>query len=235
MKPCPKLLVVEDEPVIAMGLRNDLTLEGYAVEVAGDGEVAARRARETRFDLIVLDIMLPRKDGFAVARELRRAGVKTPIIFLTARALEAEKVLGLELGGDDYVTKPFSPMELCARIKAVLRRTTGERQEVYRFGTVEVDFARRLVRRAGVAVDLTPLEFQVMATLIQARGRPLSREQLIAEVWGNGVAITDRVVDNHIMNLRRKLEETPAEPRYLVSARGLGYRFEDAEENLTET
>ncbi len=230
-----KLLVVEDEPAIALGLRNDLTLEGYFVEVAGDGETASRRARETRFDLILLDIMLPRKDGFAVARELRRAGVKTPIIFLTARAQEAEKVFGLELGADDYVTKPFSPMELCARIKAVLRRTAGEHPEICRFGSVEVDFVRRLVRRSGTPCDLTPLEFNVLATLIQARGRPLSREQLIAQVWGNGVSITDRVVDNHIMNLRRKLEDTPAEPRYLVSARGLGYRFEDAEENLTET
>jgi DNA-binding response OmpR family regulator len=210
-------------------------LEGYTVEVAGDGEVAARRAAEASFDLILLDVMLPRKDGFAVARDLRRAGIKTPIIFLTARAQEMEKVMGLELGADDYLAKPFSPLELCARIKAVLRRTAGERPARYRFGAVEVDFSGCLARRAGVAVDLTPLEFKLLATLIQARGRVFSREQLIDQVWGRGVAITDRVVDNHIMNLRRKLEENPAAPRYLVSARGMGYRFENPEENLMQT
>lgn len=230
-----RILVVEDEPGIAFGLKKDLTCEGYAVEVAGDGETALERAREAPFDLILLDIMLPRKDGFAVCRELRRGGVRTPIILLTARALEAEKVLGLELGADDYVTKPFSPLELCARIKAVLRRTAGEQPEVCRFGGVEVDFERCLVRRAGAAVDLTPLEFKVLATLIHARGRLLSREQLIGRVWGSGTSITDRVVDNHILNLRRKLEDQPAEPRYLLSARGLGYRFGNPDENLTET
>ena len=230
-----RILVVEDEPGIALGLRNDLTLEGYAVEVAEDGETASERARETPFDLILLDIMLPRKDGYAVCRDLRRAGLKTPIIMLTARALEAEKVLGLGLGADDYVTKPFSPLELCARIKAVLRRTAVEQPELCRFGEIEVDFARCLARRAGVPVDLTPLEFKVLATLIQARGRLLSRDQLIDQVWGSGVSITDRVVDNHILNLRRKLEEKPAEPRYLLSVRGLGYRFGNPEENLTET
>ena len=228
------ILVVEDEPAIALGLRNDLTLEGYSVEVAGDGETASRRATETPFDLILLDVMLPRKDGFAVARDLRRAGLKTPIMLLTARAQEAEKVLGLEIGADDYVTKPFSPLELCARIKAVLRRTAGGHPALYRFGAIEVDFERFQTKRAGLAVDLTPLEFKVLATLIQARGRLLSRDQLIGQVWGSGVSITDRVVDNHIMNLRRKLENTPAEPRYLLSMRGLGYRFENPDENLTE-
>jgi DNA-binding response OmpR family regulator len=226
-----KILVVEDEPAIAFGLRNDLSLEGYTVEVAGDGDTASLRAMETRFDLILLDVMLPRKDGFAVARELRRAGVKTPIIMLTARALETDKVLGLELGADDYVTKPFSPLELCARIKAVLRRTAGDQPELYRFGKVEVDFGGCSVRRSGVAVDLTPLEFKVLVALVQSRKRLLTREQLIDRVWGAGVAITDRVVDNHIMNLRRKIEDDPASPRYLQSVRGLGYRFENPEEN----
>jgi DNA-binding response OmpR family regulator len=228
-----RILIVEDEPAIAFGLRNDLTLEGYSVETASDGETAARRAAESSFDLILLDVMLPRKDGFSVARDLRRAGLKTPIILLTARAHETEKVLGLELGADDYVTKPFSPLELCARIKAVLRRTAGEAPERYRFGAIGMDFAACQARRAGVAVELTPLEFKVLAVLVRARGRVFSREQLIDQVWGKGVSITDRVVDNHIMNLRRKLEDNPAEPRYLVSARGLGYRFENPEENQT--
>jgi len=230
-----RILVVEDEPGIALGLRNDLTLEGYAVEVAGDGETALERGREGGFDLILLDVMLPRKDGFAVCRELRRAGVKTPVILLTARSLEAEKVLGLELGADDYVTKPFSPLELCARIKAVLRRTVPDRAKVCRFGDIEVDFERCLARRAGSPVDLTPLEFKVLAALIEAGGRLLSRDGLIERAWGKGVSITDRVVDNHILNLRRKLEATPAEPKYLLSVRGLGYRFGDPAENLTET
>jgi DNA-binding response OmpR family regulator len=230
-----KVLVVEDEPGIALGLRNDLTLEGYAVGVASDGETASQLARDASFDLILLDVMLPKKDGFAVCRDLRRAGVKTPVILLTARAQEAEKVLGLELGADDYVTKPFSPLELCARIKAVLRRTTSDVPPVFHFGNVEVDFSRCTARRAGASVELTPLEFKVLSTLIHARGRLLSRDQLITQVWGEGVSITDRVVDNHILNLRRKLEDAPAEPRYLLSVRGLGYRFENPEGSLTKT
>jgi DNA-binding response OmpR family regulator len=230
-----KILVVEDEPAIAMGLRNDLTLEGYEVEVVGDGETAFRRARESAFDLILLDVMLPRKDGLAVARELRRNGVTTPIILLTARAQETDKVFGLELGADDYITKPFSPMELCARIKAVLRRTAVKRTEHYRFGDVEVDVARCQVRRAGSLVDVTPLEFKLLVVLISSGGRLLSREQFINQVWGHDVAITDRVVDNHIMNLRRKLEEKPAEPRFLLNVRGFGYRFENPDENPTKT
>ena len=229
------ILVVEDEPGIALGLRNDLTLEGYAVEVAGDGETAYRRAREFSFDLILLDVMLPKKDGFGVARDLRRAGVKTPIILLTARAQESEKVLGLELGADDYVTKPFSPMELCARIKAVLRRTSSEPTKRITFGRVEVDFARGAARRGKTEVVLTALEFKVLEALIEAHGRFLSREQLIEQVWGHGVSITDRVVDNHIMNLRRKLEDKPAEPRYIINVRGLGYRFENPEGSLTKS
>jgi DNA-binding response OmpR family regulator len=230
-----RILIVEDEPAIAFGLRNDLELEGYTTELAADGETAWRRASESSFDLILLDAMLPRKDGFTVARDLRRAGVKTPIILLTARAQESDKVLGLELGADDYITKPFSPLELCARIKAVLRRTAVEQPERYRFGEVEVDFAGCVARRQGATVDLTPLEFKVLAALIRARGRLLARDQLIDQAWGPGVSITDRVVDNHIMNLRRKLEASPAEPRYLLSVRGLGYRFENPEENVMKT
>jgi len=222
-----RILVVEDEPGIALGLQNDLTLEGYAVEIAADGDSASRRARESQFDLILLDVMLPRKDGFAVCREVRRAGIKTPIIVLTAKTQEAEKVLGLELGADDYVTKPFSPLELRARIKAVLRRTAVETPDAYRFGEVEVNFARCEVRRAGTLVETTPTEFKLLAAMIHHRGRVLSREQLLDEVWGDESCPTDRVVDNHVMNLRRKIEAQPNQPRHLVSMRGLGYRFDD--------
>ena len=230
-----KILIVEDEPAIALGLKNDLALEGYRVEVAADGDTAACRAREGSFDLILLDVMLPKKDGFAVCRELRRSGVKTPILLLTARAAEAEKVLGLELGADDYVTKPFSPLELRARIKALLRRAAPPQEETFSFGPVTVDFATCEVRREGTLIDLTPLEFKVLAALIGARGRLLSRQQLLDAVWGPGTSITDRVIDNHVMNLRRKLGDDPADPRYVRSVRGLGYRFSNPERDLTDS
>jgi DNA-binding response OmpR family regulator len=154
---------------------------------------------------------------------------------LTARGQEAEKVLGLGLGADDYVTKPFSPLELCARIKAVLRRTAGDQAERHRFGEVDVDFARGVVRRRGEPVELTPLELKLLEALIRAGGRLLGRDRLIELLWGHGVSISDRVVDNHMMNLRRKLEEVPAEPRYFVSVRGLGYRFENPDDNRTDS
>jgi two-component system alkaline phosphatase synthesis response regulator PhoP len=170
--------------------------------------------------------MLPRKDGFEVCRELRRAGIATPVIFLTARAQEAEKVLGLEMGADDYVTKPFSPRELRARIRTVLRRTAAALADRYAFGDVEVDFTRGELRRDGTAVDVTPLELKLLATFIARRGRVLSRDQLLDAAWGAGTHVTDRVVDTHIVNLRRKIEPAPAEPRFLVSVRGLGYRFD---------
>ncbi len=222
-----RILIVEDDANIALGLQYDLKLEGYVAEVAADGDRACRLAREIPFDLIVLDIMLPRKDGFAVCRELRRAGIKTPILMLTAKTSEAEKVLGLELGADDYVTKPFSPLELRARIKALLRRGATEAQDVFAFDEFEVDFDRCEVRRSGAHVDLTPIEFKLLATLIRRKGHLFTREQLLDEVWGVGNYPTDRVVDNHMMNLRRKIERKPGAPRHLVSARGLGYRFED--------
>jgi len=222
----PRILIVEDEPDIALGLSDDLTLEGHHVEVVGDGETAARRGREPEWDLIVLDVMLPRKDGFDVCRDLRRSGVLTPIILLTARAQEAEKVLGLELGADDYVTKPFSPRELRARITAVLRRQAPGSGETFRFGDVDVDFARAEVRRDGRTVDLTKLEFKLLETFIRRRGRLLTRDQLLEAAWHPNTHVTDRAVDAHIVNLRRKIEPHPAEPTFLLSVRGLGYRFD---------
>jgi len=222
-----RILVVEDEPGIALGLEDDLKMEGYEVEVVGDGVAASRRAREAEFDLILLDVMLPGKDGFEVCRELRRAGLRTPILMLTAKAQEAEKVMGLELGADDYVTKPFGTRELRARIKALLRRAGGEPEaECYRFGDVEVDFRRGELRRNGKAVELTPIEFKLLGVFIRARGRVLSRDQLMDSAWGSETFAAARVVDNHIANLRRKIEPDPAEPRYLVNVRGLGYRFD---------
>jgi two-component system alkaline phosphatase synthesis response regulator PhoP len=224
-----RILVVEDEPGIALGLEDDLKIEGYEVEVAGDGITALRRARETAFDLIVLDVMLPGKDGFDVCRELRRGGQRTPILMLTAKAQEAEKVLGLELGADDYMTKPFGTRELRARIKALLRRAGGEPQDgpkSYCFGDIEVDFRRGELRRGGKAVELTPIEFKLLDVFIRARGRVLSRDQLMDAAWGPGTFASARVVDNHIANLRKKIEPDPAQPRYLRNVRGLGYRFD---------
>jgi len=221
-----RILVVEDEPGIALGLEDDFRLEGYEVEVVRDGVAATQRAGAQTFDLIVLDLMLPKKDGFEVCRQLRRSGITTPIIMLTARTHEAEKVMGLELGADDYVTKPFSPAELRARVKAVLRRAAEKTPDVFRFGDVEADFTRFELRRAGRDVHATPTELKLLAALVRNAGKVLSRAKLTDLVWGPGTAMTDRVVDTHIANLRKKIEPDPANPRYLVSVRGVGYRFE---------
>jgi two-component system alkaline phosphatase synthesis response regulator PhoP len=230
----PRILIVEDDRAIAVALEDDLRLEGYGVEVATDGEMGVRRARETRFDLVVLDLMLPKKDGFDVCRELRRARVESRILMLTARGGEPEKVLGLDLGADDYVTKPYSPKELRARIRALLRRNgpaAGER--VVTFGDCELDMIRGELRRAGRPVPTTPLEFKLLDLFSRRAGHVLTRRILIDEVWGEDTAITERVVDNQIANLRRKIEPVPASPRYLKSVRGIGYRF-DLEE-VTES
>ena len=221
-----RVLVVEDDRAIALALEDDLKLEGFAVDVVGDGEAAVERAQAQAFHLILLDIMLPKKDGFEVCRELRKTGVRTPIIVLTARTEEAEKVMGLEIGADDYITKPYSPRELRARIKAVLRRAAGELPELYRFGDMQVDFVRREVRRAGALVEFSPLEFKLLAAFIRHAGRVLSRDQLLDEVWGRGTFLSDRVVDNQVASLRKKIESPASSPYYLVSVRGVGYRFD---------
>jgi len=221
-----RILVVEDEAGIAVPLEDDLRAEGYEVTVVADGNAAIAQAPAKPFDLVLLDVMLPGRDGFDVCRELRRAGRDMPIIMLTAKALEAEKVLGLELGADDYVTKPYSPMELRARIRAALRRQGGEEPEIYCFGELELDFTRCELRRAGRVIELTPLELKLLGTFVHKRGRVLSRRQLLDEVWGQSAYVTDRSVDNQIANLRKKIEVDAAEPHYLISVRGMGYRFD---------
>jgi DNA-binding response OmpR family regulator len=221
-----RILVVEDDRDIAMLLEDDLAAEGHQVEVLRDGETASLRGREPGWDLIILDVMLPRRDGFDVCRDIRRAHLRTPIIILTAKTMEAEKILGLDLGADDYVTKPFSPRELRSRIRAVLRRFRDEAEDIFRFGDVEIDFARAELRRGGKPVELTPLEFKLLGVFVHNRGRVLSREQLIQNAWGGQTFVTDRAVDGHIVGLRRKLEDNPARPRHLVSVRGLGYRLD---------
>jgi DNA-binding response OmpR family regulator len=224
-----RILVVEDEPDIALGLQEDLRRHGYEVQAVSDGENALRRARAEAWDLILLDVMLPRIDGFQVCRELRQSRNQTPVILLTAKAHEAEKVLGLELGADDYVTKPFSPRELRARISAVLRRFENESAGIRRFGNLEVDFDGAVVRKDGVPVELTALEFRLLKTFVERRGRLLSREQLITAAWEQGTHVSDRVVDTHVLNLRKKIEMEPSQPRFIQGVRGLGYRFSGGE------
>jgi DNA-binding response OmpR family regulator len=230
-----KILVVEDEPGIAFSLETDLQTEGYEVTLIGDGALAVPRALGESFDLILLDVMLPNKDGFEVCRELRHQGLKTPIVLLTAKTHEAEKILGLDVGADDYVTKPFSPRELRARIRALLRRAAPDRvksepanglAEVHRFGSFELDLGRFELRRNGESIDTTTTELKLLAAFMRNRGRLLTRERLLDEVWGSGIAVTDRVVDNHVVALRKKIEDEAAAPRYLISVRGLGYRFD---------
>ncbi|MBL8294127.1 MAG: response regulator transcription factor [Bryobacterales bacterium] len=222
-----RILVVEDEEDIAMMLADDLRLEGHVLEVVGDGASAAVRGREDGWDLIVLDVMLPIKDGFEVCRELRKSGVRTPIILLTAKSHEADKIMGLDLGADDYVTKPFNPRELRARVRALLRRAEGDAGARLRFGDIEIDPARCEVHAGGRLVDMTPMEFKLLLVFARNRGHVLSRDKLIDLAWGRDTYITDRAVDAHIVNLRRKIEPNATEPRHIVSVRGMGYRFDE--------
>ena len=220
------ILVVEDEPAIATGLKDDLEVDGYHVDVAEDGVAAMDAVARKPYDLVLLDVMLPKKDGFSVCRELRASGLRTPIILLTARGEEADKIRGLNLGADDYVTKPFSPRELNARIQAVLRRSPAATGNVRKFGNVVVDFKRGEVTRAGTRIELTALEFKLLTAFLEHAGAVLSLDNLIEIVWGKDVFLTDRVVYTHVNNLRSKIEENPSRPRHIVSLRGLGYRFD---------
>ena len=220
------ILVVEDEPSIALALANDLDREGYDVVVVVDGIAAAREGTKPQYDLILLDVMLPGKDGLDVCRDLRGNGVTTPIVLLTARTQEAEIILGLESGADDYITKPYSPRQLRARLKAHLRRADADLPKVYQFGDAELNFARAEFRRNGQLVELSALEFKLLSVFVRRAGRVLSRAQLLDEVWGTETNVTDRVVDNQVTNLRKKIEPRPDRPRFLVSLRGLGYRFD---------
>jgi DNA-binding response OmpR family regulator len=229
-----RILIVEDDPAIAVALEDDLRLEGYDVSLVVDGDAAVRTARETRYDLLLLDVMLPKKDGFDVCRALRRSGVDSKILLLTARTGETDKVLGLDLGADDYVTKPYSPKELRARVRALLRRGTPQAAgEITRFGDCELDIARGELRRGGRPIPTTPLELRLLELFTRRMGRVLTRRTLIDEVWGCDTAITERVVDNQIANLRKKIELSPAAPRFLKSVRGIGYRFDP--EDVTES
>jgi DNA-binding response OmpR family regulator len=223
---------VEDEKALVLTLTDLLTSEGYQVESVGDGADALELASKGNFNLIILDVMLPRMDGFEICRALRRRGVHTPIIMLTARGQVADKVSGLKVGADDYLAKPFEPSELLARLEALLRRVVAPREnrkETYRFGSVVVDFRRTVVERDGNPVEISAREFELLAYFIQQQGNTLSREELLSQVWGYDAATLTRTVDAHVWMLRQKLEETPQNPRHFVTVRGLGYKFvEDA-------
>jgi len=222
-----RILIVEDEEAILMALEDDLRLEGYEVESATDGQMGLSMARQHPYDLMILDVMLPEMDGFEVCRQLRSSGVTTPILMLTAKSQEIDKVLGLELGADDYVTKPFSPRELQARVKALLRRGrhTVPELHAFSFGDVEIDFRKYQAMKAGAHVDLTAREFALLHFLIEHRDEVVDRSDILEEVWDDPASVFPRTVDTHVAHLRKKLEDDPANPRHLLSVRGVGYRF----------
>ena len=220
-----RILVVEDEANVAKVLETELTTDGYIVEVVRDGDAAVARGRSGSFDLILLDLGLPKKDGTTVCRELRAQKCETPILMLTARTTEAERVLGLDLGADDYVVKPFSNPELRARVRALLRRFRSRATDVYTFGAIAVDCSRAEVRKSGAPVTLTPTEYKLLCCFIDKQGKLLPREHILAAVW-DGRYVNDRVVDTCVLHLRNKLEPDPERPVHFISVRGLGYRFE---------
>jgi DNA-binding response OmpR family regulator len=222
----PRILIVEDEPDLLRGLELNIKADGCSVLTASRGDEAVEIALRERPDLIVLDVMLPAMNGFDVCRELRRNAFDAPIIMLTARAEEVDRVVGLEIGADDYVTKPFGIRELLARIRVRLRRHAPAGSEsVVTFDDIRIDFDRHEATRAGVRVELTGKEFDVLRLLVQHRGRIVTRERLLEDVWGYEHYPTTRTVDNHILRLRQKLERSPSDPRHILSVYGEGYKF----------
>jgi len=221
----PRILIIEDEPDLLRGLSLNLKAEGYAVLTAARGDTGTELALRERPDLILLDIMLPGMNGLDVCRELRKRGFSAPIIMLTAKAEEVDRVVGLEIGADDYVTKPFGIRELLARIRARLRRHSGESGSKLKFGDVEIDFAKHEASRGGGRVELTGKEFEVLRLLARHRGEIVTRDLLLEEVWGYESYPTTRTVDNHILRLRQKLEEDPSDPRFILSIYGEGYKL----------
>jgi DNA-binding response OmpR family regulator len=227
-----RILIVEDNPDLAYGLRNNLEIEGYEVEVAADGRAGLEGARSMRPDLVILDLMLPELDGYQVLRRLRGEGYQMPVLILTARGEEIDKVQGFRLGADQYVTKPFGLLELLARIERLLdRRDSGKdgpggEDHIVKLGDIEIDTAARRVVRDGAEVTLAPKEYELLAALLRRRGAAVSRRELLDEVWGYPNVIVSRTVDTHVAELRRKLERDPAKPRHIVTVRKVGYRLE---------
>lgn len=223
-----RILLIEDEPGLVLALTDRLGREGYAIETASDGNIGLARATTESFDLIILDVMLPSKNGFDVCRKLRQKGIGTPILMLTARGQLLDRVLGLKLGADDYLTKPFEMIELEARIEALLRRAPAVSKAfpgVYQFGNIEVDFRGAEVRQNGKKVELSAREFQLLRYFIEHRGATLSRDELLNGVWGYDAMPVTRTVDVHVAWLRQKIEPKPSHPQYIITVHGLGYRF----------
>ncbi len=226
-----RILIIEDNPDLAYGLRTGLEIEGYEADVAGDGETGLARARDWRPHLVILDLMLPGMDGYRVLRALRDEGLQMPVLILTARGEETDKVLGFRLGADDYVTKPCGVLELLARVAALLRRARqtddgAEFDSVERFGAVEINPASRTVTRGDQPVALSPKEFDLLLMLVRRRGAVVSRLELLKEVWGYSADVMTRTVDIHIAELRRKLEDDPSKPRHILTVWKAGYRLE---------
>jgi DNA-binding response OmpR family regulator len=221
----PRILIIEDEPDLLRGLALNLKAEGYGVLTASRGDAGIEQALRDRPELVLLDIMLPGMNGLDVCRELRRKGFEAPIIMLTAKAEEVDRVVGLEIGADDYVTKPFGIRELLARIRARLRRHSPATAEGLRLGSVEIDLDKHEATRAGQRIELTGKEFDVLRLLARHRGEIVTRDMLLEEVWGYESYPTTRTVDNHILRLRQKLEEDPSNPRYILSIYGEGYKL----------
>ena len=222
------ILIIEDDRAIALGLRLNLRRDGHEVRIAQDGEIGLTMALSPEVDLIVLDVMLPGRNGYEVLTEIRKRGSTASVLMLTAKGMESDKILGLKLGADDYLSKPFGLGELLARVEALLRRRPAavEKNTVVRFGPVEVDLDRQTVRRDGVPLDISPQEFKVLRLFISSAGRALSRDDILARCWGAEYEGTPRTVDNFVRSLRVKLEVNAEEPRHFLTVRGHGYRFE---------
>ena len=221
-----RILIVEDDPAMSVALRDGFDFEKYDVEMAADGEAGLRLASDGDHDLIVLDVMLPKKSGLDVCKELRRNGKQTPIIMLTARGQEIDKIVGLKLGADDYVTKPFSFMELLARVEAVLRRMSRKSAaEEFAFGEIRLDFRTYQASKTGTPLELTPREFRILRYFIDHREEVVSREALLNHVWGYDSSAFTRTVDTHMARLRQKIENVPGEPRHLITVHRVGYKF----------
>jgi two-component system alkaline phosphatase synthesis response regulator PhoP len=222
-----KVLIIEDEPNMVLGLKDSCEYEGYEVAVARNGKEGLEKATTEKPDIILLDVMLPLMSGIDVCRTLRTRGIETPILMLTARSQEIDKVIGLEVGADDYVTKPFSIKELLARIRAHLRRATKQVVDIesFSFGDVELNFKKYAARKGGQALDLSAREFEILRYLIRHRGEIVTRDQLLDEVWGYRSTPVTRTVDNHIARLRQKIEQDPSEPQHIITVHRLGYRF----------
>ena len=225
-----KILIVEDEPGIMLGIKDEFESEGYEVYTAENGEDGLAKVKQHKPDLLILDIMMPVLDGYEVCKRLRKQGDTTPIIMLTVKDKEIDKVLGLELGADDYVTKPFSLRELLARAKAVFRRTEERVQEIttYSFGEIDLDFKKYEAKKGDSDLELTPLEFHMLRLFIQKKEQVLSRDDFLDGIWGeDNLSVSFRTVDSHIANLRKKIEDDPSTPKHILSIRGVGYKFVD--------